>query len=345
MSSYNSLEPSSLIDTFFNHPPQDFSPHHIDICNSSIPCFVTKFDLLTTVEKKIQKMIPYHPKLKTLFIGTTVTEHCTFSKDVILEQCSQALVNEMKKHHASLLVVKDLPCQSPLLNDQDNAFNTRLTNLLLQHGFLIVSGEALAYVPIDFSSIDNFLNRFSKNHRKDLKRKLKNIHEINITQYSTGDSFFTQSNIDILYALYLNVYEQSEIHFDQLDKSFFSDLFSDPHSNGIVITYSSQNQIIGFNLCYIYNHFLVDKYIGLKYPESRNLNLYFVSWFHNLDICLQNHLTHYVAGWTDPKIKKYLGANFTMTKHAVYIKNPFLRGILNRFKKYFESDRIILKKL
>lgn len=47
----------------------------------------------------------------------------------------------------------------------------------------------------------------------------------------------------------------------------------------------------------------------------------FVSWGYNLDFCIRNNLKAFIAGWTDPEIKAYLGTEFTYTYHAVYKKS------------------------
>ena len=83
---------------------------------------------------------------------------------------------------------------------------------------------------------------------------------------------------------------------------------------------------------------MIDKYIGLSYPAAREANLYFVSWMVNLEYALERGLSHYVAGWTDPEVKAQLGARFTMTQHAVFIRNPLLRALGRRFAGHFESD-------
>jgi hypothetical protein len=84
---------------------------------------------------------------------------------------------------------------------------------------------------------------------------------------------------------------------------------------------------------------LIDKYVGFRYPEAREANLYFVSWFHNLAFARELGLRYYVAGWTDPEIKAHLGARFTFTCHAVYVRNGILRAGLRRLAGYFERDR------
>jgi hypothetical protein len=85
---------------------------------------------------------------------------------------------------------------------------------------------------------------------------------------------------------------------------------------------------------------LLYKYIGLHYPDAREHNLYALSWMHNLDYACRHGLCAYVAGWTDPEVKAQLGASFTYTWHAVYLRNPLLRIALRRLRPLFEADDV-----
>ncbi|HEY2322071.1 MAG TPA: GNAT family N-acetyltransferase, partial [Thermoanaerobaculia bacterium] len=65
-------------------------------------------------------------------------------------------------------------------------------------------------------------------------------------------------------------------------------------------------------------------------------------WFHCLDFAIRHSLRTYVVGWTDAKVKAYLGARFTFTHHAVYLRSPLFRFVLNRFARFFEPDKNFL---
>ena len=119
-------------------------------------------------------------------------------------------------------------------------------------------------------------------------------------------------------------------------------MLQDAASGGIVFVYRHAGEMIGWNLCYEHAGKLIDKYVGFAYPQAREHNLYFVSWMHNLDYARRRGLTHYVAGWTDPQVKAFLGARMTFTRHAVYARNPLLRALLRRLGGHFESDRQLL---
>lgn len=341
----NQLEPNSLIAHFLQYPPRDFKAW---LTGEQVPVFEANFDLLTTAEgdfkTKVNK-IPFkrwwHKLItpKTLFVGTTVSEYALFNDQVTASLFAQSLKQHYAKHY-SLLIVKDIPDLSPLQSDAANLYNQQVITALKQHDFIEVEGQALAWVPINFTDIDDYMSRLSYQRRKNFRRKLKARQHLTIDILHCGaDCFFDEQVLKQYYQLYLNVFAQSEIHFDQLTAAFFKAMLQDNSANSLIVTYSHNGQLIGYNICFIENGALVDKYIGFDYPAARKFNLYYISWFYNLEYALQHGLKRYIAGWTDPKVKKELGAKFTFTKQLVYIRNPLFRAILKRLSSHFEGDR------
>ncbi|ENX35562.1 hypothetical protein F889_01231 [Acinetobacter colistiniresistens] len=339
----NQLEPQAVVDAFLQHPPLSFqvhSPQHF------LPYFYTDFDLLTTLDTDVHKKVKALPgyklwgkllHLKTCFIGTTVTEYSPLPNQLSVEPITSFLKNNDQK--IKLGIIKDLPLSSPLLSEAENTYSHHFIQDAEQRGFLSVEGQALAYVPIDFSSREDYLSRLSRSRRKNLKRKLKSLNDLTVEQLSTGDIQFNDNEFRAqLYQLYLAVYHQSEIHFDLLSAEFFDQILQDQHSGGKVFLYWADTQLVGYNLCYEYQGNLLDKYIGLNYPLATDYNLYFISWFVNLDYALKHDLKFYIAGWTDPEVKAQLGARFTFTRHLVWVHSPILRFILKKLRPIFEAD-------
>jgi predicted N-acyltransferase len=177
--------------------------------------------------------------------------------------------------------------------------------------------------------------------RKEFRRKLRSAKRVEIQEIPTGDARLRDTALlEHCYALYRNVYAQSAIQFDLLSAEFFAALLQDRSNQGVLFTYRAGGELIGFNLCFRYEGRLIDKYLGFAYPQAREHDLYFVTWFHNLDYALTHGLHCYVAGWTDPEVKRRLGAKFTFTQHAVFIRNPLLRLALQPFKRRFEADAV-----
>lgn len=275
----------------------------------------------------------------TCFVGATCTEYVPLPYTPDAETWVQALLRQTAPRF-DFLILKDLPTHSPLTGEAAARYTEQTLSACQRAGFFIVEGQALAYVPVDFASTEEVLARMPRARRKDMKRKLKSRAALDIETLRSGDAFFFDAgNLDLLYALYLNVYQQSEIHFDRLTPEFFRAVLQDAALDAVLFLYRAQGAVIGYNLCFEHHRMLLDKYVGFAYPQAREHNLYTVSWFHNLEYAQARGLHTYVAGWTDPEIKRHLGAQFTFTQHAVYIRNPILRTLLKPLRRLFEADR------
>ena len=340
----NNIEPQALVLNFHRYPPAGFN---VRMSEQGLPYFSTRFDLLTTVDNDVRTKLLRWPGsrfwrrlliIDTNFIGTTVNEYSPFPA----EMAPQALSEWIQQNCADekkITIIKDVPQHSPLLPERDNQYSLTLIDECTRRGFIQVEGQALAYVPIDFKDIDDYLSRLSHSRRRNIRRKLRSRQNLRLEVLHTGDSRFHDANWrQQLYQLYLAVYNQSDIHFDLLSPEFFAGLLMDAESGGRVFCYWLGQELVGYNLCYQRDDKLIDKYIGLNYPLALHHSLYVVSWFANLEYALENGLRYYVAGWTDPQVKADLGAQFTFTVHLAWVRNPLLRRILNRFRHYFESD-------
>lgn len=351
----NMLEPPSLMAAFVAHPPEGFVINAIPSATQNIYSFFADLDLFTTLEDNAKKIVtrlrqfsPITRVIKqwltpnVLFIGAPVSEYCWLPNSLDLDAFKQAIMMAFKQAKRQFLIIKDIPNNSPFLGANDNQKAADLVAYLKANGFLILSGQALAYLPINFSSIDEYLQRFSASRKKDFRRKMKIGQTLEVREINTGDAFFSDSMVYELYALYLNMYHKSDIHFDKLTLGFFKQILQQT-TDGKVFLYRHHDTLIGFNLCYVMGDSLVDKYAGALYPHAFDAALFFNTSFANIRYCLTHSLKTYIMGWTEPKTKAVLGCRFTYTTHAVYIKNPILRCVLSQFQSRFEGDRHMLE--
>jgi hypothetical protein len=345
----NLLEPASFAELFRRCPPEGFS-----LSSTSCPHFFrTKFDLLTTLDRDARAVLnrlPFSSRLSGLFrvraafVGSTVTEYVVLPRESGPEEIVDAVLRE-RDGRDFITVIKDLPEASPLLPAEDNAFADALEQAARARGFFSLRGQALAYVPLDFSSTDEYLSRLSAGRRKDLRRKLKRRPRPELEIVACGDPCCSDpSFVDEIYSLYCEVYARSDVHFDFLSREFFACLLRSRDVGGLLFLYRREGRTVGCNICLAHNGLLIDKYIGFRYPAARECDLYFLSWLINLEYALDNGFTAYIAGWTDPEVKAALGASFTFTRHLVLVSNPALRAALYPLRRLFEADRASLEK-
>ncbi|MDR0577731.1 MAG: GNAT family N-acetyltransferase [Candidatus Accumulibacter sp.] len=337
-------EPDMLAEYFLRHPPEDFQTF---ACSSGMPGFRADYDLLTTADERTRAWFEKLPgkrflrrwlRWRACFLGSAVSEFCPLPPAPPGELVRSLFA--AWRRDSALLIVKDIAHGAPFLSGEANRLADRFVEACEASGFFVVEGMALAWVPIDFASEDEYLARLSSARRRDIRRKLRRRERLRVEIHATGDDWLTRPEVLAeLYAQYLEVFTQSETHFDRLTPAYFQAVLADASLDGRVFLYSLDGRPIGFNLCFIHDGMLVDKTIGFRYPAARENNLYFVSWMENLAYARREGLRCYIAGWTDPAVKAALGARFTPTRHAVYARNPLLRRILRRIAGHFEPDK------
>jgi hypothetical protein len=90
-----------------------------------------------------------------------------------------------------------------------------------------------------------------------------------------------------------------------------------------------EDQLAAFNLCFVYDHLLIDKFIGFDYEIAHQYSLYFVSWCFNIEWCLKNSIRYYQVGQTDYEPKLKLGGSlvplFAYFKHNNFFLNLLIK--------------------
>jgi len=343
-----------LLDRFAAHPPLDFQLETA----ADVPAFVAPYDLLTTLEPPLRARIEAAPgyrwwsrllRWRTAFVGTTVSEYVLFPPQSDPRALPRQLIAALGQRQR-MLVVKDLPQASPLLDNASQRWSEDFLQASMDSGYVLLEGQALAYVPIDFADEDEYLARLSSGRRKDIRRKLRKREQVEVEVMHCGDALFAvDAVVDQFYALYENVYAQSEIHFDRLSRDFFAAVLRDAAANGVIFVYRHDEAMIGWNICFVVDGKLIDKYVGFVYPAAREHNLYVLSWMTNVRFCLERGITKLQTGQTAYAAKLRFGSRLEKSwmcfKHRGHVINSVFRtfGPLLAFDR-MDPDLVALAK-
>ena len=192
----NQLEPDALVARFAEHPPIGFRV----VEAAGTPAFVAPFDLLTTADAQARDKLMRAPgyrwwgrllRWRTAFVGTTVSEYALFPRGSDPGVLAAALRDALGRRQR-LLIVKDIPQASPLFDDATAQWCRRFADACAQAGFVLLEGQALAYVPVDFASEEEYLARLSSGRRKDIRRKLRKREDVTVDAVRCGDPMFAE---------------------------------------------------------------------------------------------------------------------------------------------------------
>jgi hypothetical protein len=272
-----------------------------------LPLFETRFDLSAFVGGWLNKslkvagrVIPslFHPRV--LGVGSLIGEWSEIGIDPRIDgetldaACKMAfaalhtLAAELKSDVVALYNFNNY-CNLP--GEAFNKFNR-------------VKYRASALLPIDFSSVEEYLGRLSRGARKDLHRKMRIAPQVRVILSRDISPY-----LDRIYTLYLETVARGPMALGALNRLFF-DKICERVSGAEYMLYFVQEELVAFNLLIIKQEAMVDMFFCMDYGPGRTYNLYVLSWLENIRICLERKIPLYYAGQGTEKTKAHLGAAF-----------------------------------
>lgn len=199
----------------------------------------------------------------------------------VLQLLLDALEATAARENCGLLAVKDArAAQDELWSEPARAA-----------GFQPTPGMPTAVLPIDFADVDGYLARLSSATRKDMRRKLKAMAGLRI-EVVGGISGLE----DRVFDLYRQTGARSDRQFEELTAAYFTGVLERLGDGAFCVLYWADEALIGFNLLLQDETTLLDKFFCMETARGPAFNLYFVSWFVNVGLCLERGLARYETG-------------------------------------------------
>lgn len=195
--------------------------------------------------------------------------------------------------------------------------------------------RACARLQIDFSCMEEYLDRLSRAARKDLKRKMQVAPEVRILRSSTISPF-----LDRIYELYLEAVARCPSALGRHNPLFF-EKFCERIPDAEYMLYFVRGKLVAFNVLVVKQEALVDQFFCMDYELGRTYFLDVLSWLENIRICLERKIPLLYAGQGTEKTKAHMGAkfipSFILFKHRWNILDRILVGqsaVMNKGLNY-----------
>ena len=202
-------------------------------------------------------------------------------------------------------------------------------------GYRAIDSLPVAYLDIDFPSLDRYSQRLSASARKDMRRKLRALEGVRIEVRTQVDDV-----IDRIMALYGETRSRAEMSLEALTPAYFQGVLREMPGRALIVLYFDGDDLLAANLLLRDGATLLDKYFCMDAVRGRAFNLYFLSWFTNLRLCLEGGLTRYQAGQAAYEVKLRLGSRLTRTANYFRHRNPVLNALLRLAAPSFAADAV-----
>lgn len=302
------------------------------------PGFTTAYALETTlagvgrrVAESLRRLLPDALTLRLACLGSPCTDTAilgvaddarTPRTDLVCALVA-AFENAARRDGCKLLGVKDVA-------DPDRAtWESALSPL----GYMGISGQPVARLPLSFATIDDYLAGLSASARKDMRRKLRAMESVRIEIRGNVDDVI--GRIMVLYAQTLS---RAEMTFEELTPAYFQGVLARMPGRSACVLYYEGQDLLAVNLLVEDGATLIDKFFCMDAERGRPLNLYFLSWFTNLQLCLARGRTIYQAGQAAYANKLRLGSELTRTSNYFRHRNGLVNHALRLVAPMFAAD-------
>nr|WP_307158075.1 peptidogalycan biosysnthesis protein [Rhizobium paknamense] len=219
------------------------------------------------------------------------------------------------------------------LKDVPQPLDPRLAEIIAAHGYAELGGMPTAWMDIDFASMEDYFARLSAGTRKDMRRKLKVRDKVRVEICSDAGALLPR-----IMELYHDTRTRSEWQFEELTPAYFEGILKNMPGRSFCTLYFVDDQLLAANLMVHDGAVLVDKFFCMDAEKGRPYNLYYLSWFTNIEYCLTHGLKRYQSGQAYYRNKVRLGSQ--LTANAMYFRhsNALVQRLLQRVAPYLAAD-------
>jgi len=303
------------------------------------PMFMTDYPIDTTLDgagrelaHAVTRLFPRALTLRLACLGSPCTETLTvgFAPELtpdarvsVTALLLQAFEAEAGRAGCGLLGIKDAPEDQSVLWDR----------VAVRAGYGRVPGLPVAWLPIDFADREAYLERLSPSTRKDMRRKLRSESQLRIEVRADLDGM-----LDRVMDLYRQTRARAEMTLEDLTPAYFQGVCETMPGRVVHILYWQGDDLIAANMLLRDDAVLIDKFFCMDAARGRALNLYFLSWFRNIDYCLEHGLTRYQSGQAAYEVKLRLGSRLIRTAMLFRHRNSLVNGALRLAAPLFAAD-------
>jgi len=272
-----------------------------------LPLFETRFDLSTFAEGWVKKSLKAAGRLmpsvfrpRILGVGLVEGEWSEIGIDPQIDEDTRDAACKMAfstlqalavEHKNDMVALYNFNRYGKLPEEECNKFNR-------------VQFRPCAQLSIDFSSVEEYLSRLSRAARKDLHRKMRVAPEVRVIRSCAISPY-----LDRIYQLYQDTVARSPMALGVHNRLFF-DKICERVPGAEYMLYFVQDELVAFNLLFVKQEALVDKYFCMDYEPGRKYNLYVLTWLENVRTCVERKIPFYYSGQGTEKTKAHLGATF-----------------------------------
>lgn len=310
---------------------------------AAVPFFRTSYELHTSLQgglrRAVDRLAARAPRLLTLpvlALGSPLLDRCDIgfapgttpeARKSLMRAMLDALREKAAKDRVALLGLKDV----------SNADMREFDAVLTAAGFARMTNVPMAHIDLPYDSEEAYLAHLPEKTASYLRRKLRTLPRIRIEYRASVKGLEAE-----LHELYQATRTNSQVQygdFDELHPRYFETVLESCGAKARLMLCWSGDTLVSFQLFMVGEHEIAAKFVGMRYPQARELNLYFINWLMMFRCAFEQRVRHIRMGNTSYAVKQLLGGH--LEKSWIYFRhlNPAVNWVFHRVAPLMDYEK------
>ena len=226
----------------------------------------------------------------------------------------------------SAVLVKDFYAEG--FGDKDCWYCTKFVHFNVEPNMIID-------LPKEVTSLTDYLAHFSKKYRNRAKHILQASAPLRKQRLSKEDII---KHNDVLYALYLQVFNQAKFKLAHLEKNYFAEVATHYANHFYIDAWFHGEQVVSFASGFYLPTELEAHYIGIDYTQNKEFELYQTILYSYIEEAIALHKKSINLGRTASEIKSTVGAKAHELICYIKPQNTVSKLILKPFMQFLQPS-------
>jgi predicted N-acyltransferase len=208
---------------------------------------------------------------------------------------------------------------------------------LARYGYRRMKSLPVVMLDLRFATLDEYLDSLPRKTGSYLRRKMRTVDRVRI-EYRSHVTGLEQR----IRELFESTLTQSKVHyhdFENLHPDYFRQIVEDAGGAARLMLCWRGNDLLSFQIFLAGGSRVLACHVGMKYPEARELNLYFINWVKLIEFAIDHRIPCVDMGATTYTTKLLFGGYLDARLLYFRFCNPVWNSILSPLASFFDFER------
>lgn len=284
---------------------------------------------------KLHARRPGITSLTVLGIGSPLSDGCSLGfapsldatgRLAVFQSLVAALRREADRQRAAIVAIKGLGEEATIYEP-----------VLKAEGFCQIKSVPIVMLPVAFPSLEQYLASLKRRYRSYFKSKMKTLPQIRVE--FTRSAHNLEQELIRLYEATLSQSGVSYGDFDRIGPGYFTSFLERQGEKAQLMLFWRGDVLVGFHLIHAGDKRIISNKMGMRYPDARELNLYFINWLKIIEFATSRGVSEIEMGATTYAAKLLFGGHL----EGRFVHFRFRQSLVNRITRplhrFFDFER------